>query len=157
MANTIPGVKPVHRCRSQDEGSDLIRLLLLDQKVDRHGQRAGEFLLQFGRTFAPAGFDLGQVILADADCYGQFALNHVAPFADHAYRVIAVGEAIGHGFWQDDLPAFPEGARRMTDEPARGGILLHLSGKGNQPVIFIARKYSEITATWSADELNTAF
>src|SRR6267143_2315649 len=132
-------------------------LILLDQKVHRHAQRASEFLLQFGGAFASAGFYPGQVVLADADCYGQLALNHVSPFADDAHRVVAVGETIGHGFWQHDLAAFLEGARGVADDPARGGIFLRIGGEGDQPVIFDAWQYGEIATTGSVDELDIAF
>ncbi len=120
------------------------RLLLFDQKVHWHAQRAGEFLLQFGGPFASASFDLGQVVLADADRYGQLALNHVAPFADDTHRVIAVCESISHGFWQHDFAAFLEGTRGTADDPARGGIFLRLGGEGDQSIIFDARQYGEI-------------
>src|SRR5258705_5000761 len=83
-------------------------LILLDQKVHRHAQRASEFLLQFGGAFASAGFDPGQVVLADADCYRQLALNHVSPFADDAHRLVADGETIRHRFLQHELAAMPE-------------------------------------------------
>src|SRR6266404_5595510 len=91
------------------------RLILFDQKVDWNAQRAGEFLLQFGRPLAPASFDFGQIILANADCHSQLALNHVAPFADDAYRVIPVREAIGDGFWQHNLAAFLERTHGTAD------------------------------------------
>src|SRR5713226_7629920 len=132
-------------------------LILFDQKVHWHAQRAGEFLLQFGGPFASASFDLGQVVLADADRYGQLALNHVAPFADDTHRVIAVCESISHGFWQHDFAAFLEGTRGTADDPARGGIFLRLGGEGYQPIIFDARQYGEIVAAGSADELDLAF
>ena len=151
--------RPVAATRVCARQTGLLRscFILFDQKVHRHAQRAGEFLLQFGGPLASTSFDLGQIVLADADRYGQFALNHVAPFADDAHRVVAVCEAISHGFWQHDFAAFLEGARGIADDPARGGIFLCLGGEGDQPIILVARQYGEIVATGRVDELDIAF
>src|SRR5712664_2489744 len=107
-------------------GSRVVRLILIDQKIDRHAQRAGELLLQPGGPFAAARFDLGQIILADANRYGQLALNHVAPFAYDSHRVVAICETIGDGFWQRYFAPFLEGAHGIADDPARGTIFLRL-------------------------------
>jgi hypothetical protein len=104
-----------------------------------------------------ASFDFRQVVLANADRDGQFALNHVAPFADDTHRVIAVCESISHGFWQHNFAAFLESTRGPADNPPRGGIFLRLSGEGDQPVIFDARQYGEIVAPRSAEEPDIAF
>src|SRR5258708_3731376 len=106
----FPGVRnSLHRCpRSTSAPAWQI---LFDQEVHRHAKRAGEFLLQLSRALASTGFNLGQIVLADADRNSEFALDHVAPFTDDTYRAFAVGEAIGHGFRQHDLAAFLDGAR----------------------------------------------
>ena len=77
----------------------------------------------------------------------QLALNHVAPFADDAHRVVAACEAIGNGFRQNDFAAFLESARGIADDPACSDIFLCLSGESNQPIILVARQHREIVAT----------
>ena len=79
---------------------------LVNKKIYRHAKRASELLLQFGRSFAPTGFDFRQIVLTDPDCDRQLALNHVAPLAEDAYRVFAICEPIGDGLGQCNFPPF---------------------------------------------------
>ncbi len=84
--------------------------------------------MQSSGSFTAAGLDLRQIILANADCHGQFALNHVTPFANDAHRIVAFCEAIRHGLRQRDFTAFLERAGGTAYDPARGGIFLCLGG-----------------------------
>jgi hypothetical protein len=145
-----------HRRRSLDNDRFSLQALI-DQKIHRHAQRAGEFLLQSSRPFAATSFDLRQIILAYADRDGEFALGHLAPITDDTYRTVAAGKAIGYGFRQHDFTAFLDGTRGIADDPARSGIFLRIGREGDQPVIIGARQYGEIPAIGSVDELDVAF
>jgi hypothetical protein len=76
--------------------------------------------------------------------------------ADDAYRVFAICQAIGYGFWQHDFATFPESAHGIADDPARTGVLLRLRGERDKPVILVARQHGEIVTAGSADELDIA-
>src|SRR4051794_23546098 len=117
----------------------------------------GKFLLQLGRALAAAVFDLGQVILADTNRDSQFALDHVAPFADDPYRIIAIGEAINYRLWQHHLTAFLDGADGIADDPAGCGVFLRLRGKSDQAVVIVARQYREIVSARGMNELHVTF
>src|SRR5437879_2671256 len=134
-------------------------LYVLNEKIERHVQRIGDEAKRCRGTLSPAVLNVRNIALAEVCFVRQMHLGHapgpfpLAPPAQNAHRILAVGHAIDDVFRQQRTATgnFLAGPRDNT----RGArILFSFGSLGDQKLVVFSRKDCDF-ATWRLLKSNT--
>ena len=138
--------------RRPPRGSFFFRPDDRQQKIDRHTEGARELLMKNDRPLALFRFEVRQIPLRNADTMRQFCLRHIAPFAQHADRILACRQTINNRLWQQNFAASRHSRSRLTNQAGGANVLVRRQSR--KALILGLGQNGEFLAAGGLDELD---